>query len=410
MDTQKKKSLRQKKKQPKASGASEKRRADKKQAAAQQTNESSAVKIPIGLLIISLILLAVGIAVPRLFALSPSFTEKYFTQSVFPKIRSVTGYLATVADFSITELVLLIVILTFISCVIAAVIKIFAKRFRISSLLRNLCIVLFIFTVLLNIFNLTGGINYYNETLDKKLALDVKPRTENQLYGLCVYLRGEANKLRQSVAVNSDGTFSINDTDRYMQLAADAVEQIEEINPKGTEIPPAKSADYMSGTMRLLGISGIHMPFFSESTINSDQPALLLPFTAAHECAHYMGIMREDEANFTAYLACVGSDDVNMRYSGTMGALLYASNELYNVNKSLYRELLNGYSDDLIRDIKSYAEYWNQGDGIFSDISSEINDAYLKYNGSPSGEASYGKMTDLLLAYYAKQNTTIHTD
>ena len=87
-----------------------------------------------------------------------------------------------------------------------------------------------------------------------------------------------------------------------------------------------------------------------------------------------------------------------------MLALIYAQSALYKADASLYKELINGYSEGLIADINDYNLYWHQNDGLLNKISSGINDAYLKHNGTKNGTQSYNDMVNYLLAYYEKQN------
>ena len=57
-------------------------------------------------------------------------------------------------------------------------------------------------------------------------------------------------------------------------------------------------------------------------------------------------------------------------------------------------------SDALRRDIRSNNAYWKQYATPVSEVSDRVNDAYLKANGQENGLRSYGRMVDLLLAYY----------
>ncbi len=45
-------------------------------------------------------------------------------------------------------------------------------------------------------------------------------------------------------------------------------------------------------------------------------------------------------------------------------------------------------------------DYWKNFDTKVAKISNNINDAYLKANNQDDGVKSYGRMVDLLLAYY----------
>ncbi|HBU11922.1 MAG TPA: DUF3810 domain-containing protein, partial [Clostridiales bacterium] len=48
--------------------------------------------------------------------------------------------------------------------------------------------------------------------------------------------------------------------------------------------------------------------------------------------------------------------------------------------------------------------YWDAYEGEVQDTVSEINDAYLRGQNQADGIKSYGRMVDLLLAYYSEPN------
>ena len=66
--------------------------------------------------------------------------------------------------------------------------------------------------------------------------------------------------------------------------------------------------------------TGIYIPYTFESNINVDVPAFSIPAIMCHELTHFRGFMRENEANFLGYLACMESPRDDFRYSGAMMA------------------------------------------------------------------------------------------
>ena len=119
--------------------------------------------------------------------------------------------------------------------------------------------------------------------------------------------------------------------------------------------------------------------------------------------------MREDEANFIGYLACVNSDSAELKYSGCMLALIYAGNKLYEDSPELYRELYVTYSPGMKADLKENSVYWAQfKDKVLERVGEKMNDTYLKINNQTDGTKSYGRMVDLLLAEY--RSGQLHDD
>ena len=134
-------------------------------------------------------------------------------------------------------------------------------------------------------------------------------------------------------------------------------------------------------------------------------PDYSIPSTMLHELAHLRGFMREDEANFIAYLAGMESDHPEIQYSSTMLALIISGNALYDEDTSLYFEIRDQYSKEIVNDIRANARYWQQyEDTVISTMSNKINDTYLKANDQSDGVKSYGRMVDLLLAKYREDH------
>lgn len=52
------------------------------------------------------------------------------------------------------------------------------------------------------------------------------------------------------------------------------------------------------------------------------------------------------------------------------------------------------------RDMTANREFWASYDGILEEISTQVNDTYLKINGQDSGVQSYDMMVELTVAYF----------
>ena len=137
-----------------------------------------------------------------------------------------------------------------------------------------------------------------------------------------------------------------------------------------------------------------------EANVNVDIPDYAIPAIMNHEITHFKGFMREDEANFIAYLTCIYSGNADFIYSGEMLALDYAARQLRSVSSSDYQRIMSGLSAGVIQDLRANSAYWNQFKGPIAEFSKSVNDAYLKSNHQFDGIKSYGRMVDLLLAYY----------
>ena len=136
--------------------------------------------------------------------------------------------------------------------------------------------------------------------------------------------------------------------------------------------------------------------------MNVDQPPLLLLHAAAHEMAHQLGLASEDEAEFTAFLACMRAPEPAIRYSAVMLALIRCGNALHGADAERYYAIVDArYSDGMRRDLADYTAYWDAFEGPAQEIATDMNDGYLKHNAQVSGVKSYGESIDMLLALYA---------
>lgn len=277
----------------------------------------------------------------------------------------------------------------------------------INQILNALCalsIVLFLFVWL-------GGINYYRYPFSVYSGLTVRESTVEELYDMTINLAREASYIRgelelQGIHETEEGVLSIHDTGwRDVGIRVnEAFSNISETYPVlGGHYAPPKTI-FFSKFMSRMEITGIFFPFTVEANVNVDIPEYSIPATMAHELAHQRGFMREDEANFIAYLVCKESEDLLLQYSGVMLALSYASNQLYKNDASLYYLLMEEYHGGMVADLREEYYYWKQfEDTVISAVSNTVNDTYLKVNKQNDGVKSYGRMVDLLLAEHRKE-------
>ena len=211
--------------------------------------------------------------------------------------------------------------------------------------------------------------------------------------------------MRASVTEDENGVFTLKDGyEAYFDAIPSAYARLGLDYPLFSRRTYAAKGVISSIGLSYAGISGIFIPHTGEPNVNIDQPALLMLSSAAHETAHYLGIAREDEANFVSYLACTYSDDPAIAYSGTMLALIHCGNKLYAADKEKYAALYATYTDAMVRDLANYNAYWDAFEGPVEEAATTLNDNYLKFNQQESGVKSYGMMVDLILAYFAEGN------
>ena len=336
---------------------------------------------------------------------SEEFAEHVFARGIYRVYHTPISFLTGWMPFSLGELILYAIIPTILIGLIVWVIHMVRERTG-HVFVRGAVNLLCILGVVFFMFVFGCGANYYRYTYAKCTGMEVKPGTDEELYGLCLSLTERANDLRIQLndCEDSDGIFVLPFSKRELALRAkDAVTAFGQENPllKGYYTPP-KPVIWSEGMSRL-EITGVYFPFTAEANVNINASDFSIGAAMCHELSHMAGFMREDEANYLAWLACRDSGDPVLDYSGTMLALVYCARALNNNAPDLYRRVCEAYCGGVRRDFAADAAWWQQyDDHPASEFGEKMNDTYLKVNAQNEGTKSYGAMVDLLLAEYRK--------
>lgn len=159
--------------------------------------------------------------------------------------------------------------------------------------------------------------------------------------------------------------------------------------------------------MPYLNVGGFYFPWTGEANYNRMAPGCTLPHTIAHEKAHQRCIASEDEANFFGTLACLHADDPYVRYSGYLFAQRQLLNELFALDPARAERLLKQRYPGVQRDVDGVRAFWAQYRegmaGKVGQVSTAVNDTYLKVNNVEGGVRSYELSALLLVAYARRQ-------
>lgn len=348
-------------------------------------------------------LFLLGFSWPRMLTGHGAWVEHNYSQGIYQSIRRVISAVTSVVPFSIAEFFFYLIIITAVLTFIVRVFELLFRKIRFSWLIGPFASFLLAGGILLNLFYVTWGFNYFREPLAQRMELSITARSVDELEAFVLRTAAEAQLLRETLQEDEEGVFAPKESKgelfaRLPQAYAVLGEQFSAIPPDATR---AKQIFWSTG-LSWQGISGIYIGLTAEPNVNADQPPLLLYQAAAHEMAHQTGIASEDEAEFVGYLACMRSSDANIRYSGLAYALIVAGNALFDADSERYLAATELYGDAIWRDLAAYNAYWRSFSGEIRQSADRRNDAYLKHNAQPSGIKSYGEAVDLLLAYEAK--------
>ena len=338
----------------------------------------------------------------------PSVSERFFAEGIYPVfsgiVRRMTGWI----PFSLMELCIAAVILGAAGGLILLIVTLFRGIFthqvpwkKIGGVfVRILCAA----SVLYAVYVVFCTANYHRETFSSLSGLPVQESSVDELEAVVRALAEEASSLREELSEDENGVV-ICPYDSYGALADQVREAFmvcgDEYAVLDGWVPRPKRV-LCSEIMSMAETTGIYFVYTAEANVNRLMPTPDLPATMAHELSHLQGFMREDEANFIAYLVTEHSDDPYVRYSGAQFALVYAANRLYAEDYDRWAAVREEcYSEGLIRDLADISAYWKPYRNTkVSQAADQANTAYLITQGESDGTKSYGRMVDLLLAYY----------
>jgi len=269
--------------------------------------------------------------------------------------------------------------------------------------IRNLTLCLLYFSAaLFSIFVLTAGINYRRESYTEHTGITVREFTVDDLEQLYMILVEKAGTLAEDIETDENGRFLLT-REGLHSYARQSMHDLNQLyGGLGTFFPRAK-APVLSRGLSHLNIGGFFSPWTMEAHFNGEMPDQSIPFVINHELAHVAGHMREDEANFIAYLASRNSPNIDFQYSAVYIALGYVLNDLHrSVSMERYAELYQMLPMQIRRDLAGAREFWQRFEGRPAEVSTRVNDAYLRANQQPDGVLSYGRMVELLMAYYMR--------
>jgi hypothetical protein len=150
-------------------------------------------------------------------------------------------------------------------------------------------------------------------------------------------------------------------------------------------------------------ISGVFSPFTIEAHYNGAMVSYNMPYTVCHELSHLRGFMREDEANFVSFLACISSEEPYFRYSDYLLGYIYVNNALYGEDRDLWREVRAILPKEVDKDLAANNAFWEKYETKVAEVAQQVNNGYLVVNGQEDGVKSYGRVVDLILAYYRSE-------
>lgn len=340
------------------------------------------------LLIASAVMFFISLLLQVMARNVPGFGE-WYSRSIYPLIVGILGGVTGLFPFALLEVLSIFCFLFFLIYAIRSIRNL--KKILISSI--------FTLTLLFFLFTINCGINYYRRPFSTYSGLAIKESSIEDLISLCENLTETLNHMSES------GTGKLELKGMGAESVA-AMRQLGQVYPELNGFYPQPKPLLWSYVFSIQQLCGQYSPFTAEAIYNRSMPDYNIPHTLCHELSHLRGFMREDEANFIGYLACIGSDELSFQYSGYLTGWIYATNALEGADPQAYAKVSGMLSDRIWDDLKYNTEFWGKYEGKTAEVSNQLNDTYLKLNSQSDGVKSYGRMVDLMLAYHRWEKET----
>ena len=346
------------------------------------------------LFIISALIFA---SVMILLALSKSSyaAADFINGSVSRAYREAMAAFGDIFPFSLFEVVIALLIPLVILIPIIALRRFNAGRIR-GFILLLVSAVLLVYSG----NTLALGIAYNTTPLGTRLGITECEVNEENLSRTLITLRDEINGLSSSIEYADGQSTAGADLDGISEKICASFTELSKAYDFIPDFESRAKGVHFSEAMSYLSLTGIYTFYTGEANVNTLYPDYDLTFSAAHELAHQRGILRENEANFMAYLVLKSSSDPYLRYSGALSMYGYIGSALYRTNPEKYLEISSELCDIARFDMIASSEVYNEYSGtLLEDISSFVNDLFLKSNGT-EGVVSYGMVVKLAVAYH----------
>ena len=253
---------------------------------------------------------------------------------------------------------------------------------------------------------LVYGLNYYAGSIATDIRMQVYQYTVDELTDAAEYYQGEANALASQMNRDENGDLVYSDFETLAQQAGSGFETLvrtRSFSVLGGSNLPVKELGW-SGMYTAMGTTGVTVGLTGEAAVNTNIPAVSMPFTICREMAHRKCIATEGDSNFAAFLACQANDNINYRYSGYFMAYRYCLSQLKGLDMASAKDIMAQEIPQLSHDMESYSKFFaSRKNDKATELADTVNDTYLKANGDEKGIESYNDVCGMLVNWYIQE-------
>lgn len=367
-------------------------------------------------------------------SISKSFSD-WYTKNIFQKISVIFSNVTGLLNFSIGEIMIILGISLLIFTFLICILSLFIKKKQIRKCRKILVIIiLYALVYVYTSETMNCYMLYHTTTIEEKMMKEIKEGKQNFRFNtgslatnqeyrkynnmvsddeklLLVYNEIATNLNDLSLNLKRDDNGNLVNDYNYDDCKK-ALKNVSEMFPLLKASFPNPKKIYNSDFMSQQYLAGIYFPFSLEANYNKLMYPSNFPSTICHELSHLKGYIREDEANFISFIACIHSENDFVKYSGYLGVLNYIMDDLNEyLPESDYDKMvkINEYvaKDNIFLTKEDFEKV--EKDSLFStDMLSDATDAFLdknlKLNGIKSGMDNYSEVVRLIILYYQEVN------
>ena len=323
----------------------------------------------------------------------------FLSERMVRPLHRALGQLCARVPFSVAELLIALLAVSAAVYLVFQIAALIRKGERPARLYRTLITFLASAAAIYALFCLLWGVHYYADDFVARSGFENREISVEQLESVTRFFAQKTNEYAAGVARDENGLCR-SDRSEILRRSPEVFAATEKRYPCLAGPPLAAKGVLCSRVMSYLDFSGFFFPFTAEANVNTDMPACDLAATVAHELSHQRGVAKEQEANFTAVLACLEYGDPDYCYSACLLAFIHLSNALFDADRTAWEEIRGELGEDVLRDLRERQLYWRQFDTPVQTVSNTVYEGFLHSYDQTLGLKSYGACVDLLVNYY----------
>ncbi len=346
-----------------------------------------------------LVTLIALIVIIKLWAQNHNNVEIYYTNKFYYFVSVALRFLFGWIPFSFGDVVYLVACCWLLWKLVKNGKLFFKKKISRAIFFQKLLKLVVILVVVYIVFNIFWGLNYNRKGITWQLQLK---EVAYDTAGLKLIQQLLLQKVNESKTTLKNQKTVYPDNTSLFKRAAECYNQADKKYPFiKYEVHSVKSSFY-GWLGNYLGFTGYYNPFTGEAQVNTTIPKFLLPYIAVHEIGHQLGYAKEDEANFSGYLAAVSSHDTLFQYSAYLDLYVYANHEVFYFDSTASKISAKQLIPEVKADLLEWKHFNENHTSFLEPAITWLYGKYLQINQQPKGMRSYNEVIAMLMAYYKK--------